>query len=406
MALRTLAETPGLADTDAVQRALAKVEAAAGRRRRRRDRHRRAGRHRAVAAGAAPGPRRVAGRCGCATRPRPATSTTERTVDPLRVFESDGHAYLEAWCRRAEGMRVFRVDRIEDVTLLDEPARPPGDVQLRDLSEGVFQPASDHLLVELRVSAAYAWVADYYVAEDVHGAPRRRGCSSACGSPSPAWVRALVLGSGGQVEVLSPGLAGRVDPRRGRAGAGRLRGELGCIPCGGFDRARGSARSCVAAVVLGFCAYEIGWKSRSGCSSDLARLTALAASLAEVQAGCRAAVRTRLQAQAGSGRHRAAVTDDGQSRAPAPAPPQDRTPRGACPSWTTCGSCAAGVILIAARSSRSGAVLGCVPLRPHPGLPRAPVLLGAGSRTATTPLGADTLRADLPRACWTGSPPG
>ncbi len=39
--------------------------------------------------------------------------TTERVVDPLRVFELDGHSYLEAWCRSAEGMRVFRVDRIE-----------------------------------------------------------------------------------------------------------------------------------------------------------------------------------------------------------------------------------------------------------------------------------------------------
>ncbi len=31
------------------------------------------------------------------------------------------------------------------------------------------------------------------------------GCRSACGSSEPAWVRSLVLGSGGQVEVLSPG---------------------------------------------------------------------------------------------------------------------------------------------------------------------------------------------------------
>jgi proteasome accessory factor C len=201
VALRTLAETPGLADTDAVQRALAKVESAAG------------GAvddttvaveldhsqrilpvlQRAVDAGKA-----LQLRYYSASR----DENTERTIDPVRVFEADGHAYVEAWCRRAEGMRVFRVDRIEDVVELDEPAAVPAGVQLRDLSEGVFQPASEHLLVELRLGRAYAWVADYYSTEDVveEGDELRVELRVA----DPAWVRALVLGSAGQVEVLSP----------------------------------------------------------------------------------------------------------------------------------------------------------------------------------------------------------
>jgi proteasome accessory factor C len=203
VALRTLAETPGIADGDAVQRALAKVESAAG------------GEiddvavrialdattkllpvlHRAVTQS-----RALRLRYYTAAR----DESTERTVDPLRVFKADGHAYLEAWCRRAEGVRVFRVDRVEHVTLLDEPSRPPENLELRDLAEGVFQPASEHLLAVLRVSAAYAWVADYYptehVVEDESG-----GLQVSLRVSEPAWVRALVLGSGGQVEVLSPG---------------------------------------------------------------------------------------------------------------------------------------------------------------------------------------------------------
>ncbi len=201
VALRTLAETPGLADTDAVQRALAKVEAVT------------AGEvddatvavaldqwqrlvpllQRAVDDG-----RALQMRYYSASR----DDTSVRVVDPVRVFEADGRTYLEAWCRRAEGMRVFRLDRMDDVTLLDEPAAVPADVQLRDLSEGVFQPASEHLLVGLRVGPAYAWVADYYAAEDVttDGAGLRIELRVA----DPGWVRALVLGSAGQVEVLSP----------------------------------------------------------------------------------------------------------------------------------------------------------------------------------------------------------
>jgi proteasome accessory factor C len=202
VALRTLAETPGLADSDAVQRALAKVEAAAG------------GavddstvtvaldenqRLLAVLQRALTEQRALRMRYYSASR----DETGERTVDPVRVFEADGRTYLEAWCRQAEGMRVFRLDRMQDVALLDEPATVPEDVQLRDLSEGVFHPASEHLLVDLRLGRAYAWVADYYAAEEIteDGDEVRLSLRVA----DPGWVRALVLGSAGQVEVLAPG---------------------------------------------------------------------------------------------------------------------------------------------------------------------------------------------------------
>jgi proteasome accessory factor C len=101
-------------------------------------------------------------------------------------------------------MRIFRADRIERVDLLDEPARPPADVELRDLSEGVFAPAAEHLLVELRLRPAYAWVADYYAIESVSDDGDGVLCISLRVS-DPGWVKALVLGSAGQVEVLSPG---------------------------------------------------------------------------------------------------------------------------------------------------------------------------------------------------------
>lgn len=218
VALRTLAESPGMADSDAVQRALAKVES--------------------VASGDV-SEETVAVQLDRAERMLPALTqavqrqralrlryysasrdeTSERTVDPVRMFEADHRHYLEAWCRQAEGMRVFRVDRIEDVEVLDEPAAAPANVPLRDLSEGVFQPASEHLLVELRLTRAYAWVADYYAIEDV-----RETGEQLCVSlrvADPAWVRSLVLGSAGQVEVLSPNwLAEEIRSEARRALAG------------------------------------------------------------------------------------------------------------------------------------------------------------------------------------------
>jgi proteasome accessory factor C len=201
VALRTLAESPGLADSDAVQRALAKVESVASGEV---DEETvtveldRTERMMPALAQAVEQRRALRMRYYSASR----DETSERTVDPVRLFEADHRNYLEAWCRQAEGMRVFRVDRIEDVEVLAEPASVPDDVPLRDLSEGVFRPASEHLLVELRLGRGYAWVADYYAMENVEedGEQLRVRLRVA----DPAWVRSLVLGAAGQVQVLSP----------------------------------------------------------------------------------------------------------------------------------------------------------------------------------------------------------
>ena len=203
VALRTLSETPGLADTDAVQRALAKVESVAG-----------GIVDSATVAVSLDHTERLVPVLQRAVEEKRALriryyspshdDVGERVVDPLRVFESERRSYVEAWCRQAEGMRIFRVDRIEDIELLDEPARVPEGVQLRDLSSGVFQPAAEHLLVDLRLQPSYAWVADYYPTEEVV-AESEDVLRASLRVSAPGWVRSLVLGSAGQVEVLSPG---------------------------------------------------------------------------------------------------------------------------------------------------------------------------------------------------------
>ena len=202
VALRTLAEMPGVTDRDAVERALAKVESAASGSVEAQTvavELDRVGRMLPVLQQAIDTGRALALRYYTATR----DETTERTVDPMRLFEMDGRSYLEAWCRRAEGMRVFRVDRIDRAEVLGEPANPPPEAELRDLTEGLFTPAPEHMLVVLRVDAAYAWVADYYPPEsETVDANGRRLISVRVADP--AWVRALALGAAGHVEVLSP----------------------------------------------------------------------------------------------------------------------------------------------------------------------------------------------------------
>lgn len=129
--------------------------------------------------------------------------STERDVDPMRVFNLDGHWYLEGWCHRAEDQRLFRLDRIEQVDLLDVDGTPPEGVQPRELSGSLFQPSGDELLVRLRLQPAAAWVAEYYPVEEATTVDG--GCLEIdLRVADPAWVVALVCRLGGQAVVLEP----------------------------------------------------------------------------------------------------------------------------------------------------------------------------------------------------------
>jgi proteasome accessory factor C len=201
VALRMLAETPGMANRDAIERALAKLEDAAGDLagapvavRLSGDRDRLATIRSAVERG-----RALRMTYYTATR----DETTERVVDPMRVLLVAGRSYLEAWCRRAEAVRMFRVDRIDALTVLDEPAAPPPDAQLHDVSEGVFHPSADLPLATLRVGRHARWITEYYPCEEV----RETGGEDWLVSlrvTDLAWARRFVLGLGPDVTVVSP----------------------------------------------------------------------------------------------------------------------------------------------------------------------------------------------------------
>jgi proteasome accessory factor C len=211
VALRMLAEMPGTGTRDAVERALAKIENAAG--------------DLADAPVAVRLPAddeqldavRAAVGSGHALHLTYYTAardeTTDRVVDPLRVVMVEGRAYLEAWCRRAEATRMFRVDRIDAFTVLDEPAAPPPHVDLHDVSDGVFHPTPDLPLVTLRVGRGSRWITEYYPCEEV----RRDGDEWLVGMrvTDLGWAQRLLLGLGPDVTVVGP--AELVDRIRAQA---------------------------------------------------------------------------------------------------------------------------------------------------------------------------------------------
>lgn len=206
VALRALLDTPGVVDADAVRRAVAKIESAAGQ-----------AQPTGVAVGL--GVREGATtakirpiiqealRAGRAVRMTYYTASkdaiTERTVDPMRLLIVEGRGYLEAWCRRAESVRLFRLDRIDQATMLDEPAAPPPYAERTDVSAGLFRPQPDQPVAQLLLEPDARWVSEYYPVEsleELDGGRLRIQMRYA----DPNWMVRLLLGLGGEVTVERP----------------------------------------------------------------------------------------------------------------------------------------------------------------------------------------------------------
>jgi proteasome accessory factor C len=203
VAARAVATLPGLRESDreALQRATAKIEAAAG-----------------ESAGAssrlsvtfeseggvfADVDRAIAERRRLWIRYYSPTrdELTEREIDPIRLF-AVGHTYVEAWCRQSEAHRTFRLDRVAEIRLLDEPSDPP-PVELRDLSEGLVQPSAEDPQVVIEVGPGGRWVAEYYPHDSAEELPEG-GLRITLRAPDPASLRRLALRLGRDGRIVSP----------------------------------------------------------------------------------------------------------------------------------------------------------------------------------------------------------
>jgi proteasome accessory factor C len=129
---------------------------------------------------------------------------TDRDVDPMRLLLVDGWSYLEGWCRRAEAVRLFRLDRIVALEVLDVAASIPEDAEPVDVDRGLFRPSPDDIRVVLELTPSGRWVADHYPCESVTelGEGRLR---VELRTRDTRWVRRLALRLAGDGAIVAPG---------------------------------------------------------------------------------------------------------------------------------------------------------------------------------------------------------
>ncbi|MDO9380066.1 MAG: YafY family protein [Nocardioidaceae bacterium] len=215
VALRTLRESARSDERDVIERALAKLESAAGD---------------AAAASAAVEvvldehvDATLRDQLASAVRDRRRVhltylvpwrdERTERDVDPLRVLTAEGRTYLEGWCHRAEDLRLFRLDRVVGLDVLDVPADEHPDVPGRDLSQGVYRPHGEGPYAVLDLSPNAHWICEYYPVEDRQDRPD--GVVRVTLRGDEEWLRRFVLRQTGTVRVVEP--AALADDVRSRA---------------------------------------------------------------------------------------------------------------------------------------------------------------------------------------------
>ena len=156
---------------------------------------------------------------------------TDREIAPLRLFASEGHWYVDAWCRTAGDLRRFRVDRISSAETLDagfppEADRPPAvaaspgadppvgpdresadadrDPELRrDRDLDPFVPGPESRRVRLSLDPSTAWLVESVPAT---GPPTTVGdrIEIELFVGGDAWLERLLLRLGPAARVLDP----------------------------------------------------------------------------------------------------------------------------------------------------------------------------------------------------------
>ena len=91
---------------------------------------------------------------------------TIRDIEPWAVFTTLGNWYVQGHCRLVDAERVFRVDRIRRLQILEEQFERPSGIPEPGVT---YSPSDDDVVARIALSPEAAWVLDYYPVEVVKG---------------------------------------------------------------------------------------------------------------------------------------------------------------------------------------------------------------------------------------------
>lgn len=126
---------------------------------------------------------------------------SDRTIDPVAVVNDDSRSYLDAWCHRSGDRRLFRLDRMQQLEILDAPrvhttlpVRPDGEL---------FEASPDDVVVRLRLRPQARWISSYYPilsSEEVG----EGSLEVTLHASDPRWLVGMVLSGAPDVQVVEP----------------------------------------------------------------------------------------------------------------------------------------------------------------------------------------------------------
>ncbi len=121
----------------------------------------------------------------------------------MLVFRS-GWWYVVGYCHLRTAIRIFRLDHITELTLLDAPFVPPLDFDVRPFLVMDLNPAGS-LHVRLRFSAEMAFLVQEsaFTWHEVEQAPDG-SITAVMDVPDLTWAASTAMSFGPGVEVLEP----------------------------------------------------------------------------------------------------------------------------------------------------------------------------------------------------------
>jgi len=136
---------------------------------------------------------------------------TRRRVEPHLVFASVGHWYMSGYCHLAQDKRMFRLDRIKTLSLIDAAFEQPVDGEAELPPPLFYVPDPDDIRVRLRVTSQIAqWLSEYggilpaglpiESSKDIRGGKRELTFRTS----AFAWLEKLLLRFGDDIEVVEP----------------------------------------------------------------------------------------------------------------------------------------------------------------------------------------------------------